>query len=191
MKKPVSRLGKPLALAAISGTALVVAGCVVSPSSPSYNAGAGYNAPGYAGAPVDVSDLRGGAANHAKQQFRARGFRQVGQSQSGQFHNTWWLNANTKQCFQLEASGGQVMTINQASPAECQASGQQNPPPGNLPQAAQAACLNRFGEPGYQQIKTVSPLKPGYWEVIITGRQGRQVACTVDQYGSIADWVNM
>jgi hypothetical protein len=82
------------------------------------------------------------------------------------------------------------MTLNQAVPAECQGSGAQNQP-GDLPQAAQAACFNRFGEPGYQKIKTVSPLKPGYWEVIITGRQGRQVACTVDQNGSIADWVNM
>jgi hypothetical protein len=190
MKKSVPHVSKALALAAISGTAFVLNGCVASPPNPGYNAGAGYNAPSYAGTPVDVSDLRNGAAGQAKQQLRARGFRQVGQSQSGQFHNTWWLNANTNQCFQLEASGGQVMTLNQAVPAECQGSGAQNQP-GDLPQAAQAACFNRFGEPGYQKIKTVSPLKPGYWEVIITGRQGRQVACTVDQNGSIADWVNM
>jgi hypothetical protein len=64
-------------------------------------------------------------------------------------------------------------------------------PSADLPQAAQAACFQRFNEPGQQQIKTVSPLKPGYWEVIITGKQGRQVACTVDQNGAISDWVNM
>jgi hypothetical protein len=58
-------------------------------------------------------------------------------------------------------------------------------------QAAESACFNRFGEPGHQNIKMFTPLKPGYWEVIITGRHGRQVACTVDQYGTIVDWVNM
>ncbi len=66
-----------------------------------------------------------------------------------------------------------------------------NQPSGSLPPAAESACFNRFSEPGYQRIKQVSPLKPGYWEVIILGKNGRQVACTVDQNGVISDWVNM
>ena len=54
---------------------------------------------------------------------------------------------------------------------------------------AKKACAARFG--GKSSIKTVSALKPGWWEIILTGKKGRQVACTVDDSGKISDWVEM
>ena len=60
----------------------------------------------------------------------------------------------------------------------------------SLSQQAQSACFGRFGNDS-PQIAKVSPLKPGWFEVIIRGYSGRQVACTVDQVGVIADWVEM
>ena len=54
---------------------------------------------------------------------------------------------------------------------------------------AKKACAAKFG--GKSSIKTVSALKPGWWEIILTGKKGRQVACTVDDSGKISDWVDM
>ena len=58
-----------------------------------------------------------------------------------------------------------------------------------LPQSAESVRYNRFGESGYERIKRLSPLTSGYWEVIITGKQSLQVACTADQNGVISDCV--
>lgn len=54
---------------------------------------------------------------------------------------------------------------------------------------AKKACAAKFG--GKSKIKQVSALKPGWWEIILTGKKGRQVACTVDNSGKIGDWVEM
>jgi hypothetical protein len=54
---------------------------------------------------------------------------------------------------------------------------------------AKKACAAKFG--GKSSIKTVSALKPSWWEIILTGKKGRQVACTVDDSGKIGDWVEM
>jgi hypothetical protein len=57
-------------------------------------------------------------------------------------------------------------------------------------EVAKGACLYRFGEEG--SITMTSPLKPGYWELIIQASAGkRKVACTVNDDGTIADWVEM
>ena len=54
---------------------------------------------------------------------------------------------------------------------------------------AKKACAAKFG--GKSSVKTVSALKPGWWEIILTGKKGRQVACTVNDSGKISDWVDM
>lgn len=183
----MSCLRRPVALTVIAGITLVLDACAIAPPNLD-RPGAGDNRPGISGAPAGVSDLYNSAENYAKQQLRGRGFNQVDAQPGAQFNNTWWLNTNTDQCFQLKTASGKVMTLTAQPPPDCRApDGAQNRP-GGIPQAPQTACLKRFGEPGYRQIKTVTARKPGYWEVIISGRQ---VACTVDQYGSIADWVNM
>jgi hypothetical protein len=56
-------------------------------------------------------------------------------------------------------------------------------------EAAKKACIFQFGQSGY--VQTVSPLKPGYWEIIVTDNTGRKVACTADAQGTVSDWVEM
>jgi len=55
--------------------------------------------------------------------------------------------------------------------------------------AAKKACKARFG--GSPRITTVTPLKPGWWEIILNDESGRQSACTVHDDGRIDDWVEM
>jgi hypothetical protein len=55
---------------------------------------------------------------------------------------------------------------------------------------AKGKCLYRFKDDG--AIVTTSALKPGYWELIIQAKaQPRKAACTVNDDGTIADWVEM
>lgn len=57
-------------------------------------------------------------------------------------------------------------------------------------EVAKGACLYKFGADA--SIVQVSPLKPGYWELIMQAKSGkRKVACTVDAEGNIEDWVEM
>lgn len=57
-------------------------------------------------------------------------------------------------------------------------------------EVAMGACLDRFGVDA--TIMQISPLKPGYWELVIQASSGRRkVACTVDSEGNIEDWVEM
>lgn len=54
---------------------------------------------------------------------------------------------------------------------------------------AKQACKAKFG--GKATVKTVNALKPGWWEIVLAGKKGRKVACTVDNSGKIGDWVDM
>lgn len=67
----------------------------------------------------------------------------------------------------------------------------QSAAPAGVPKAALDKCMYTFGVPA--KVKMVSPLKPGYFEIIIRAKDGsRQVACTVYQDGQqIEDWVEM
>jgi hypothetical protein len=58
------------------------------------------------------------------------------------------------------------------------------------PRSAQRACTDMMG--GTVQIEQVSPLRPGYYEIIMKATdRARRVACTVSDRGSIEDWVEM
>ena len=54
---------------------------------------------------------------------------------------------------------------------------------------AKSACLFQFGGSG--RVQTVSDLKPGFWEIIVTDNSGRKVACTAGANGKVTDWVEM
>ena len=59
-----------------------------------------------------------------------------------------------------------------------------------LPSQARRKCLESFG--GSAKITTVTPLRPGYWEVILQNNAGtRMAACTVSSGGEIQDWAEM
>lgn len=55
--------------------------------------------------------------------------------------------------------------------------------------AAKQACHFQFGKSGH--VQTVTPLKPGFWEIIVVDNSGRKVACTADGKGNVSDWVEM
>jgi hypothetical protein len=60
----------------------------------------------------------------------------------------------------------------------------------SAPRAAQRACTDMMG--GTVNIEQVSPLRPGYFEIIMKATdRPRRVACTVSDSGSIEDWVEM
>lgn len=62
--------------------------------------------------------------------------------------------------------------------------------PAGPSEVAKGACLYKFGSDA--DIVQVSPLKPGYWEIIMKAKSGkRKAACTVNDDGTIADWVEM
>ncbi len=68
--------------------------------------------------------------------------------------------------------------------------GHQTEAAGSAPRAAQRACTDMMG--GEVKIETVSPLRPGYHEIIMKATdRNRRVACTVSDGGSIEDWVEM
>ena len=54
---------------------------------------------------------------------------------------------------------------------------------------AKSACLFKFGSSG--RVQTVSDLKPGFWEIIVTDNSGRKAACTAGANGKVTDWVEM
>ena len=56
-------------------------------------------------------------------------------------------------------------------------------------EAAKKTCLFQFGSSG--RVQTVSDLKPGFWEIIVTDNSGRKVACTAGAQGKVSDWVEM
>lgn len=64
------------------------------------------------------------------------------------------------------------------------------PNQGTIPPAARARCLNNFGGGASTNVRTVSALRPGFWEVIMDS-QNRSVACTVTDAGQIEDWVEL
>ena len=67
----------------------------------------------------------------------------------------------------------------------------ENADAGGAPRAALDKCLEMIGVPA--TIETVSPLKPGYFEIILReSASKRRIACTVPGDGhEISDWVEL
>jgi hypothetical protein len=61
---------------------------------------------------------------------------------------------------------------------------------GGAPPAAMAQCRDMVGVPA--KIETVSPLRPGFTEIILReNASGRRIACTASDAGEITDWVEL
>lgn len=134
-----------------------------------------------------VYDLDGKNSYYAENQMRDRGYRETRRDDK----HSWWYNEQNNYCYQLEESDSKVKKIRSKSDSDCWAEHHSHDNQKELPDSARSACINRFGYQHFDHVKMVSPLKPGYWEVILKGKHGRQVACTVDKHGSINDWVEM
>jgi hypothetical protein len=150
-----------------------------------------------AGQQAKFKDLVGGDAIKAFDTLTSRGFKSVEtyNSQDG-YTVTWWYNAKTGQCINTQSKDSKVEIADAGKYPKCDEAAAQAGG-GNASQAvstgpskqAKKACAAKFG--GKSKIKTVTALKPGWWEIILTGKKGRQVACTVDNSGKIGDWVEM
>jgi hypothetical protein len=141
-----------------------------------------------------VYDLNGKNSHYAENQMRNRGYRET--RRDGK--HSWWYNEDNNYCYQLEESDGKVRKVNTKSDSECwhghhsnSHNSHANDNPKALPDSAKSACINRFGRHNFAYVQTLSPLKPGYWELIMQGKDGRKAACTVNKHGSIEDWVEL
>jgi len=153
---------------------------------------------------AQVYDLIGKDTNYAWDRLESRGFRQKGgMTHMDDYNLTWWYNSDTDQCFEMRTSDHKAKLLSKKPTSDCRhAPGDKdlrshrgdNNEDGSfsdIPKRAKKACRERFGVDNVDHIKTVSPLKPGWWEIIIKGKGGRQVACTVNESGSISNWVKM
>jgi hypothetical protein len=143
-------------------------------------------------------DLVGGDGIKAFDTLTSRGFTSVETTNSPDgFTVSWWYNAKTGQCINTQTKDNKVEFADAGQHPKCaeaasKAGGSQdtNQAASSEPsKQAKKACAAKFG--GKSKIKTVTALKPGWWEIIMTGKKGRQVACTVDNSGKIDDWVEM
>ncbi len=59
-----------------------------------------------------------------------------------------------------------------------------------IPWGAKNKCLETFADKA--EITSISPLRPGYWEVIMQSKVStRSVACTVNSDEYIEDWIEL
>jgi hypothetical protein len=146
---------------------------------------------------AEVSDLVGRDGIKAFDIMTSRGFESVDTyTTSDDYIVTWWYNAKTGQCVNTQSKDNKVTSAAEDKNPKCTAAaaraGSSGAGAGNSStpsKQAKKACGSRFG--GKHDISEVTPLKPGWWEIILTGHKGRKVACTVNNDGTIADWVEM
>lgn len=141
-------------------------------------------------------DLVGGSGVKAFDTLTSRGFKSVDTYNSDGFTVTWWYNPKTGQCINTQSKDNKVESADADKYPKCDEAaaqaggGKESAGTSSEPsKKAKLACAAEFG--GKSSIKSFSALKPGWWEIILTGKKGRQSACTVDDSGKIGDWVNM
>jgi hypothetical protein len=150
-----------------------------------------------AGQKAEINDLMGRDAVKAIDIMTSRGFKSVDTYNSPDDHTViWWYNARTGQCVNTQSDKNRVIYVVEERYPKCnEAAGQaggseESAGTSSKPsKKAKKACGNRFG--GNSDVKSFTPLKPGWWEIILTGNHGRKVACTVNDDGTIDDWVEM
>lgn len=189
------------------GLTLSLSGCITGKhdsyrDSPYRGDSNDYNTSRYGARPVQTFDLINQPTGFAIDRLKARGFNQKGGvSKMPDYTLTYWFNSKTNQCIEMRSFGGKARQFNKKPFEDCK-----NAPAGgnygnpnhrsggrfpNVPKSAKAACIKRFNSSNFEKIKTINPLKPGFWEIIVKGKNGKDVACTVDQFGAISHWVPM
>jgi hypothetical protein len=146
---------------------------------------------------AEINDLMGRDAVKAIDIMTSRGFKSVDTYNSPDDHTViWWYNARTGQCVNTQSDKNRVIYVVEERYPKCnEAAGQaggseQSAGASSEPsKKAKKACAARFG--GSSDIKSFTALKPGWWEIILKGEHGRKVACTVNNDGTIDDWVEM
>ena len=107
--------------------------------------------------------------------------------------NSYWREVGTGGCIFVRTEDGRIANASYTEPQNCGSRGVLiGDEIGRSPaRDARVACKNRFGADKFKSFETISPLKPGYWELIMAGKNGKRAACTVSDSGKIEDWVNL
>ena len=174
----MKRSNKYLSLTVIFSTAIVLTGCIVTPSN---NTNGSYQAANTSyqnnSNKVNLSLLHNIDESEADQRLSAKGFRQVRMNEPG---NTKWLNSRTNQCVEVLSNGGNwVSSVVERNLQFCnENSGYNNnaaqPVPGQTPAALNDFIGARAGQAeddlvrrGYVLRKTQG--LTSYWEETATG----------------------
>lgn len=157
--------------------------------------------------PAGLADLVGMRGSSLDNEMSNRGF-ELARTQGTQF---WW-NASSGTCAAVSIGNGRVARIDTATPQQCGKTGRDHASQGfdcNAPDVSEAdryrcqpsgttgsqsdgrataikACQDAFGPGG--KLGTVSALRPGFWEVILSDNYGRKVSCTGRAEGRVEQW---
>ena len=142
--------------------------------------------------PPVVKDLVGSRAAGAESDMKTRGLEFVRTENSDNGKNSYWREVGTGGCIFVRTEDGRIANASYTEPQNCGSSGSSSAMKSGEPsKSARVACKNRFGADKFKSFETISPLKPGYWELIMAGKNGKRAACTVSDSGKIEDWVNL
>lgn len=146
--------------------------------------------------PPVAQDLVGARAAGAETQLETRGLKFVRTETSGNAKVGYWKELGTGGCVAIRTVEGKVASALYASTQKCGSGGGAStasaPAASKGPSTkARSACMARFGVPNFQRFSIISPLKPGYWELQIQGKDGERASCTVSDAGKIEEWVEL
>lgn len=148
------------------------------------------HAPASAQVPADLRDLIGMRGSSLDSEMESRGY-SFARAAGAQF---WW-NGATRECVSVSTSQGRVARLNAVAADQCGQGKAGSQPAGGsaggdaAKSSAVRACTDAFGPNG--KLGTVSALNPGFWEVIISDRYGRKVACTGSAAGKVEEWAEL
>lgn len=142
--------------------------------------------------PPVAQDLVGARAAGAETALETRGLKFVRGETVGMAKVGYWKELGTGGCVALRTENGKIASALYAAPTKCGAAA---PPPAaaaKSPSAkARSACTTRFGQANFKAFTITSPLKPGYWELQMVGKNGKRASCTVSDAGNIEEWVDL
>ena len=143
--------------------------------------------------PPVVRDLVGSRAAGAESEMKTRGLQFVRTETAGEGKNAYWREVGTGGCIFVRTEDGKIDNASYTEPQNCGGGGHATQAAHSTKPSSKArdACKNRFGAKSFKSFETISPLKPGYWELIMTGKNGKRAACTVSDSGSIEEWADL
>jgi hypothetical protein len=163
-RKRMSRYYKTLAMILTAGSLVTLTGCIVEPDK--YNAHG--SSTGSYNQPHNTGSLHSAASGSSEWDRGCADAKAGAYDRSGNAGKAYEDGWNA-----CHGGGGNQSGAQQQGGVE----------------AAKKTCLFQFGSSG--RVQTVSDLKPGFWEIIVTDNSGRKVACTADAQGTVSDWVEM
>lgn len=143
--------------------------------------------------PPVAKDLVGARAAGAETALETRGLKFARGETIGMAKVNYWKELGTGGCVAVRTENGKIASALYAPPSKCGSSAPAAAaPPAKSPSSkARSACTARFGQSNFKAFTITSPLKPGYWELQMVGKNGRKASCTVSDAGTIEEWVEL